>query len=90
MEGIGRGLAFETVYEGCATLLRHVFFRPVVLIFECTEEGLLLTAYCGRDIFAISSMNRALRLFVNGMPKGLSAEMKEPLWSRLKNRKQEP
>ena len=63
MEDIGRSLDFDTVYEGCACLIKHFFYRPVVLIFEYTEDTPVLTAYCGRDILTLLSLRRALKLF---------------------------
>ena len=72
MENIGRGIAFETVYAGAACILRHLLFRPVVLIFEADEEeGYVLTAYCGRDILTYSSIKRAIKLFEANKPSGL-------------------
>lgn len=72
MSGIGRGVDFDTVYEGCSCLLNHFFFRPVVLIFEHDEaDEFTLTAYCGRDILVIPSIRRAIKLFENNMPDGL-------------------
>ena len=72
MKQLGRGITFETVNQGCACILKHLFFRPVVLIFEKTEdEKLKLLSYCGRDVLAFSSMKRAMKLFNENKPKGL-------------------
>lgn len=81
MKNIGRGIVFETVENGCACLLKHLFFRPVVLVFEKTDEDeeLMLRAYCGRDILTFSSIKRAIKLFDQEKPKGL-----EPVEERSK------
>ena len=68
----GRGVDLETVYEGCTCLLKHFFFRPVVLVFEHKEDNeYVLSAYCGKDIFTISSIQRAISLFEANKPSGI-------------------
>ncbi len=72
MAEIGRGVDFETVFEGCSCLIKHFFFRPAVIIFEHDEgDEYVLSVYCGRDILTISSMIRARKLLEGRLPEGL-------------------
>lgn len=58
MKDMGRSLFLHTAEEGACVLVRHVFFRPVVLILEEEEEEkkLVLNAYCGRAILTLPSV----------------------------------
>ncbi len=72
MGEFGRGADLETVYEGCSCLVKHFFFRPVVLVFEHEEDNeYVLSVYCGKDIFTISSIQRAISLFEANKPSGI-------------------
>ncbi|MBE5918913.1 MAG: hypothetical protein E7272_03625 [Pseudobutyrivibrio ruminis] len=75
MKDVGRMLSLETVDSGACVLVRHIFFRPVVLVLEenaledTPEENidnngenkeLILSAYCGRAILSGVSMRHAI------------------------------
>ena len=80
MKQIGRGITFLTVEKGCACIIKHVIFRPVVLIFEIIDDDeAVLLAYCGRDVLTYSSIRRAIKLFEQGLPRGLEAVGKSGL-----------
>lgn len=63
MRNIGRRLALESAPDGEAVLIRHVFFRPVVLILEEEDGQTVINAYCGRAIWAWPSVLHALYVF---------------------------
>ncbi len=81
MKDMGRLLKLETAEEGACVLIRHIFFRPVVLILEeieveDSEKLLVLTAYCGRAILTSLSIAHAINQFekhANGKIKRYAA-----------------
>ena len=85
MKSLGRMLSFESVTDGAAVLMRHVFFRPVVLIFEKADDStLMLNAYCGRGILTFFSVMRSIRLFERASDGNLSCMPKEDIRSKGK------
>lgn len=63
MRDIGRRLDLESAEDGEAVLIRHVLFRPVVLILEEEDGQAVMNAYCGRAIWAWPSVLHALYVF---------------------------
>lgn len=70
MKDMGRILKLETVDSEACVLIRHFFFRPVVLVLEeeqaeDIEEGsepeLILSAYSGRALLTSFSINHAVK-----------------------------
>ncbi|SDB50708.1 hypothetical protein SAMN02910298_02579 [Pseudobutyrivibrio sp. YE44] len=70
MKDIGRLLKLEEAPDSASALVRHVFFRPVVLVLEevpvneeeieASHNELVLSAYCGRAPLAGLSIKHAL------------------------------
>lgn len=56
MKDMGRSLSMACAPEGAAVLVRHVFFRPIVMILEEDETELVLNVYCGRAILSLPSI----------------------------------
>ena len=71
-------------------MIKHIIFRPVVLIFEKTSDAeFTLSAYCGRDILCITSMRRVIKLFESNLPGGLEPVVKEKKEKKDKKDKKE-
>ena len=71
MREIGRAWYRETAPEACASYVRSVLFRPVVLRFnpcEGKENVLELYAYCGRSPLAFLSIRRVVSRFDKALP----------------------
>ena len=74
VESIGKALYLETAPQNAACLMKHIFFRPVVLEFgERTAEDdtreLVLYGYCGRTLVARLALRHAVKRFEKDLPK---------------------
>lgn len=70
---LGRSLRLETAPDHAACLMRHMFFRPVVLELgeQLSDDGgreTVLYAYSGRTLFSLLSLVRAVSVFEKHMP----------------------
>ena len=82
MKNLGRQLFVASVPDAPAVLIRHVFFRPVVLILEeiqTEDDGkkLVLSAYCGRAIMTFFSVSYCIREFEKQMDGKLRRKNKK-------------
>ena len=82
MRDIGRGLSLATAPDSAACLVRHFFFRPVVLVFDEAKDtdkegGYELRAYCGRAITTGFSIRHALSVFEKALPRQITRIMPE-------------
>ena len=75
---IGRSLYLETAPDHPACLVKHFFFRPVVLeLAERQAEGgseTVLYAYSGRSFFSLLSILRTVSVFEKHMPKQMARQ----------------
>lgn len=74
MSDIGRTLSLATVPNAAACYIKHILFRPVVLVFEEAErsdgsKGLELHAYSGRALLTFISIRRAVSKFNKELPE---------------------
>ena len=73
LEEIGKALYLETAPDRAACLMKHLFFRPVVLEFgertdDNGEQELVLYAYSGRTLFSVLSITHAVKAFEKNLP----------------------
>jgi hypothetical protein len=77
MRDCGRELILPQQPKAVACLIRYVFSRPAVLIFDFQDGIPVLTAWTGRGLTGLISVRRALKAFLKRMPKQFELSDKE-------------
>ena len=77
MRDCGRELILPQQPKAVACLIRYVFSRPAVLIFDFQDGVPVLTAWTGRGLTGLISVRRALKAFLKRMPKQFELSDKE-------------
>ena len=77
MRDIGREIILSEQPQAAACLIRYLFSRPALLIFDFQDSIPVLTAWTGRGLTGLISVRRALRAFIKRMPKQFELSEKE-------------
>ncbi|MBQ3578228.1 MAG: hypothetical protein II974_06155 [Firmicutes bacterium] len=78
MQNIGRALILQELPYVRACFIRYVMTRPVVITLEYEGEVPYVTAWAGRGISGLISINRALKALAGELPGSIRLSEEEP------------
>ena len=71
---LGRPVYFQSAPEQLACLMRMIIGNPVILTMDEEEDGVVISGYTARSLFAFLTVRRAFRSFERHLPEEVRLE----------------